>query len=116
MSMLIVLLDEQRDVAALDVATANQLARLGVTQVTIARDHSTEAIVLEGWAFDIATHGAEASLLVGGRAVTRSLQPVLQTLITPEARPGGGISDHRQPGTSTTTTGSTAKVPSRRPR
>lgn len=85
MTMLIVLIDTQGEVTALDVATANRLATLGVTQVTIARDHATEAIVLEGWAFDVVACGAEASTLVGGRSATRSLQPVLQTLITPEA-------------------------------
>jgi hypothetical protein len=82
MPMLIVLLDA-RDVTALDVATATQLASLGITQVTIARDAATEAVVLEGWAFDVPACGAEASRLIGGSAVTRSLQPVLQTLISP---------------------------------
>lgn len=82
MAMLIVLLDGQRDVATLDVATADRLASLGVTHVTVARDHETEAVVLEGWAFDVAACGAEASRLIGGRATTRSLQPVLQSLIS----------------------------------
>ncbi len=109
MPMLVVLLDAQRDVAALDVATAIRLASLGVTQVTIARDHATEAIVLEGWAFDVAACEAEARTLVGGRAATRSLQPVLQTLITPERGPGGGISDHSPPSTPRATTGSQAR-------
>lgn len=85
MPMLIVLLDARRDVAVLDVETANQLANLGVTQVTIARDETTEAVVLEGWAFDVPAYGAEAIELIGGTSGTRSLQPVLQTLITPEA-------------------------------
>ncbi|WP_353357420.1 hypothetical protein [Intrasporangium sp. DVR] len=83
MPMLVVLVDGRREVAALDVTTAGRLAALGVTHVTVARDRSTEAVVLEGWAFDAITHVAEASALVGGRAATRTLQPVLQVLISP---------------------------------
>ncbi len=84
MPMLIVLMDAHRAVTALDVTIANRLASLGVTQVTIARDNTTEAVVLEGWAFDVAACGPEASALIAQDAPTRSLQPVLQTLITPE--------------------------------
>ncbi|ADU46953.1 hypothetical protein [Intrasporangium calvum] len=86
--VLVALVDGQREVTALGVTTADRLAALGVTHVTIARDQRTEAVVLDGWAFDAITHAAEASDLVGGGAATQTLQPVLQVLITPEGRPG----------------------------
>ena len=84
MPMLIVLVDARREAAVLDVTTANRLAALGVTHVTIARDRRTEAVVLDGWAFDAIGHAAEASALVGGTAATQTLQPALQVLITPD--------------------------------
>lgn len=107
--MLVVLLETRRDVAALDVATVNQLAGLGVTHITIARDQATEAVVLEGWAFDVSACGAEASALVSGRAANRLLQPVLRTLITAEREPEGGTRDPTPPSTPCTTTRSSAK-------
>jgi hypothetical protein len=95
--MLIVLLEAPSNIAVLDVATVNRLASLGVTHITIARDRATEAIVLEGWAFDIANCAADASTLVAGTARHRSLQPVLQTLITRNRGPGGGTNEHQPP-------------------
>jgi hypothetical protein len=109
MAMLVVLLDLRGGAATLDVATANQLAGLGVTQVTVARDQTTEAVVLEGWAFDVAACGAEAGQLVGGGHSARSLHPVLQTLITAEHGPAGELTDHGQTPTPRTPSSSSAK-------
>ncbi|AXG12232.1 hypothetical protein [Intrasporangium calvum] len=73
--VLVALVDGQREITALDVTTADRLAALGVTHVTIARDQRTEAVVLDGWAFDAITHAAEASDLVGGEPRPRPCNP-----------------------------------------
>lgn len=84
MAMLVLILDtrDSRDSrATIDAATAERLAELGVTRVTVARDTVTEAVVLEGWAFDAQSSAAEAARLVAGPDPARSLKPVLQTLL-----------------------------------
>jgi hypothetical protein len=82
MAMLVVVLDARTGESALDATAATRLADLGVTHVAIARDGVSEAVVLEGWAFDTATSGREATEIVAGNASSRTLQPVLQTLLS----------------------------------
>ncbi len=106
MAMLVVLRDARSNLAVLDAATAGRLASLGVTHVTVARDTTTEAIVLEGWAFDVASSAAEATSAIGGDAATRALQPVLQTLLTLDRALGGGINEQRPASPCRTTSGS----------
>ena len=79
--MLVVVLDAQTGESTLDATTASRLADLGVTHVAIARDDHTEAVVLEGWAFDTEASGAEATEIVAGTAMHRTLRTVLQTLL-----------------------------------
>lgn len=81
MTMLVLILDTRNSRASIDATTAERLAELGVTRVTVARDTATEAVVLEGWAFDAQSSGAEAARLVAGPDPARPLQPVLQTLL-----------------------------------
>ena len=106
MAMLVVLRDARSNLAVLDAATAGRLATLGVTHVTVARDTTTEAIVLEGWAFDVASSAAEATSAIGGDTATRALQPVLQTLLTLDRALGGGINEQRPASPCRTTSGS----------
>jgi hypothetical protein len=80
--MLVVMLSTHDSDPALDARAAGRLADLGVTHLSIARDDSTAAIVLEGWAFDPAVSGPEATEIVAGSATHITLQPVLQTLLT----------------------------------
>ena len=87
MAMLVLILDTRDSRATIDAATAERLAELGVTRVTVARDTVTEAVVLEGWAFDAQSSAAEAARLVAGPDPARSLKPVLQTLLHQLARP-----------------------------
>jgi hypothetical protein len=84
MAMLVIMLDTRSDVAAVSATSAKRLAHLGVTHVAIARDDATEAVVLEGWAFDVARSGAEATSIVAGAAPSRSLRSVSQTLLIHE--------------------------------
>jgi hypothetical protein len=80
--MLVVLLDTHNAETTLDARSASRLADLGVTHVAIARDDHTEAVVLEGWAFDTDASGVEATEIVAGAATHHTLQPVLQTLLS----------------------------------
>jgi hypothetical protein len=84
--MLVVMRDAHGGETALDATAAGRLADLGVTHVAIARDETTEAVVLEGWAFDAQASGAAATEIVAGTARHHTLQPVLQTLLS---RSGG---------------------------
>lgn len=79
--MLVVITHRDRAVS-LDADAARRLADMGIVSVAIAADQTTEAIVLEGWAFDPSTSGADAAeILVGAGGRAQSLQPILQTLL-----------------------------------
>ena len=66
------------------------LARLGVTNLSLAADSDTTAIILEGWAFDPARSGAAIRAL-GSRAEARTLQPVAQMAVSAAANQGGTL-------------------------
>lgn len=78
--MLVVITDAERSVQ-LDADAARRLAEMGVVSVAIAADMTTEAVVLEGWAFDPAVSGAEAADILVGTGRRHALQPVLQTML-----------------------------------
>lgn len=81
-AMLVLVLDAHGGETSLDARSAGRLADLGITHVAVARDDSTEAVVLEGWAFDPETSGAEAAEIVAARGARHVLHPVLQTLLS----------------------------------
>lgn len=56
------------EVFALDDVAVARLADLGVTRVSILRDPTAVAIVLEGWAFDPERSGTEAERALFGEA------------------------------------------------
>jgi hypothetical protein len=97
--MLVVVLDAQSGESTLDATSASRLADLGVTHLAIARDDHTEAVVLEGWAFDTEASGAEATEIVAGTSTHHTLQPVLQTLLSRGGREGAPSPDTAGPGT-----------------
>jgi hypothetical protein len=78
--MLVLITDAERSVL-LDAEAARRLAEMGVVSVSIAADRTTEAVVLEGWAFDPVASGAEAADILVGAGRGRTLQPVLQTVL-----------------------------------
>lgn len=79
MSMVVLLVDGA-DVAV-SSAQATELARLGVTSISICRDQSTVGIVLEGWAFDPASADA-ARYLLANSASGRVLHPAIQLSVS----------------------------------
>jgi hypothetical protein len=96
--MLVVVLDAHGGETALDATAASRLADLGVTHVAIARDETTEAVVLEGWAFDSVASGAEATEIVAGTAMHNTLHPVLQTLLSRVRGEGIALAVTARPG------------------
>lgn len=93
MGVLVLLVANEDPSAEMRPAVVEQLAKLGVTDLSVLRDEQTTAISLAGWAFD-PSRSAEAA----ARAVTTEggtvqvLRPVLESAIhrLPHSRPGGG--------------------------
>jgi hypothetical protein len=79
---LLVLLDEGVSEPVLDERARGQLARLGITTVSLLADARTLGIVLDGWAFDPARSADDArAVIVGPQGGARVLRPV-QTAVT----------------------------------
>ena len=56
---------------------AERLATLGISRITLLRDPSSTAVILEGWAFDPArTHEATGALFPTGGANPRTYHEV----------------------------------------
>jgi hypothetical protein len=66
---------------ALGPAVADQLARLGVTNVALFRDRETVCVVLEGWAFDPSASAEAAAAAIGSGMSLRTLRPIMQTAL-----------------------------------
>jgi hypothetical protein len=66
---------------ALGPAVAEQLARLGVTNVALFRDRETVCVVLEGWAFDASASTEAAAAAIGIGIGLQTLRPVMQTAL-----------------------------------
>lgn len=84
MSVLVVVFDEESP-PGIAGGTAHALARLGVTEVTLADGPGGSAVVLTGWAFDGRRHEQSVvALLARGRDI-RVLHGVADVVL----RPGG---------------------------
>jgi hypothetical protein len=81
--MLLLLMPQGADVTV-GPETAERLAALGVSSVSLVRDDESVGVVLEGWAFDPTTSAADAMSIVGGANATgRTLRPVLHLAVMP---------------------------------
>ena len=67
----------------------SELARLGVTNVSLVRDEQTVGIVLEGWMFDPACSAEAAMAAVGAASGARTLHPVMHLAVSSAANEGG---------------------------
>ena len=61
----------------------DDLARLGVTTISICHDGTTVGVVLEGWAFERASVGEAARCLGASPASSRVLNPTVQMALLP---------------------------------
>ena len=95
--MVLVLFPVSDEEPALQPVALGELARLGVTSVSLLRDEQTAGVVLEGWAFDPARAIEAASAVAGDREGIRTLQPLMQMAVsatpagTPNPTTGGEI-------------------------
>lgn len=83
MGVLVLLVANDEPAAEVGPAVVEQLARLGVTDLSVLRDDQTTAVSLAGWAFDPARSAEAAARAVAandGRKV-RVLRPVLESAI-----------------------------------
>jgi hypothetical protein len=79
-AIVVVLFDEAQGSIGLAADGGPNLARLGITTVTVVRDGATVGAVLEGWAFNPEDAGAAAAILAGNREV-RTLRESLHVTI-----------------------------------
>ena len=85
--MMVVLVDSEPGVGAVDAAAAKRLADLGITSVSVVRDDAGIGVVLDGWAFDPLLAGEHAAAIIAGRRrPLRTLRPLLQTAVSSERR------------------------------
>lgn len=81
MGLLVLLVANQDPAAEVGPAVAEQLARLGVTDLSVLRDADTTALSLAGWGFDPARSAEAAARAVGADGSVRVLRPVLESAI-----------------------------------
>jgi hypothetical protein len=88
--MLVLLLEEKGREPALGQRVLGELARLGVTSVSLLRDEGMVGLVLEGWAFDPARSADAARAAVAGAETgARTLHPLVQMAVSAAPTSGG---------------------------
>ena len=80
--MVVVLFPVSDEEPALQPASLEALARLGVTSISLLRDQRTAGLVLEGWAFDPARASEAMRAAVGARQGVRTLEPVMHMAVS----------------------------------
>ena len=80
MAIVVLLFDEADGSIGLSADGGPHLARLGIGTVTVVRDGTTVAAVLEGWAFGPKEAG-EAAAILGGNRTVRTLSVALHVTI-----------------------------------
>ena len=88
MALLVVLAPTDGPGLDLRAETAETLARLGVTSLSLARDEEVTVAVLEGWAFDASCYDA-ALAAIGAGADARALQQVAHLAVSTASTEGG---------------------------
>lgn len=82
MAMVALLVEHDPEVM-LRPAVADELARLGVTGVSLLRDRDVICVVLEGWAFDPVNSTEAAAEAIGADASSRIFRPVIHSALRP---------------------------------
>jgi hypothetical protein len=91
----VVLFPVSNDEPQLRPSVLEELARLGITSISLLRDPSLAALVLEGWAFDPRETPHAARAVVGRRDELRVLGPVAQMSLSAAAVAGGDGKESR---------------------
>ena len=82
MALVVLLVDGHDGAISVNPDTADRLARLGVTNVAVVRDHQATGLVLDGWLFDLASAPEAARAIVGPDRPFRVLQPLIQMAVS----------------------------------
>lgn len=77
MAMVVLLLDDVDAEFCVRQELVSDLARLGVTSLTLVRDQHTLGVVLEGWLFDPGRSVAVAAEAVGAASGARTLHQLM---------------------------------------
>ncbi len=88
MAMVVVLVPVEDGQPRLEPSGLEDLAKLGVTSVTVLRDGSVAGVVLEGWAFNSRDVDRAVRAVAGAGEGVRTLQPLVQMGVS-SADPAG---------------------------
>ena len=84
MAMVAFLVAGEANAGDIKPAVADQLARLGVTNVAVLRDREGICVVIDGWAFDAVRSTVAAARALGADpATSRTLHPIIQSALRP---------------------------------
>jgi hypothetical protein len=86
----VVLFPVSGDDPRLPPSALDELARLGITSISLLRDTSVAGLVLEGWAFDPRNALYAARAVAGAREGLQVLEPVAQMSLSSAAAAGSG--------------------------
>jgi hypothetical protein len=81
-ALVVLLVDGPDGAISVGPGTADRLARLGVTNVAVVRDHQATGLVLDGWLFDLASAPEAARAIVGPDRPFRVLEPLIQMAVS----------------------------------
>jgi hypothetical protein len=77
MATVLLIADRHAEDPVIGPDVAERLATLGISRITLLRDPSSTAVILEGWAFDPArTHEATGAVFPAGNANLRTYREV----------------------------------------
>jgi hypothetical protein len=100
MAMVMLVADRHAGEPVVGPEVAERLANLGISRITLLRDLSSTAVILEGWAFDPArTHEATGAVFPVGGASLRTYHEV-QYVGVSSAHQGGNAQRHIPSGNS----------------
>jgi hypothetical protein len=81
-TLVVLLIDGHDGAISIGPDAADRLARLGVTNVAVVRDHQATGLVLDGWLFDQASAPEAARAIIGRDRPFRLLQPLIQMAVS----------------------------------
>ena len=86
MAMVAVLFPISDEEPRLEPSALEELAKLGITSVSLLRDSSIAGLVLEGWAFDARDVERAARAVAGTSDGVQTLRPLVQMSVSAATR------------------------------
>jgi len=94
-AMMVLLLDASGGELELGASAVAELAKLGVTSLSLLRDRSTVGVVLEGWLFDPERCAGAATAAIAAGGGVKGLHPVMHMAVATAANEGAARSGSR---------------------